>query len=259
MLPVPDLLKARRILCVQPHPDDVEVGAGGTIARLTSSGATVAYVTVTDGGLGSLNPRDPRREVALRRRREQEEAARILGVSELRWLDFPDGGAYSEDEVRGRLLAEIARFQPETVLTVDPWLPYEAHPDHRKTGFAAVGAALLSTFPGAAAARSGAEGPAKEPAPVAQGNPAAQAVTSVALCITASPNTFIDVTTTWERKMEAIRAHASQFPEVSWPFFESYFSAKAAEYGRQVEAERAEAFKVLAPVHLHVNPDAMWI
>src|SRR5690606_2889426 len=112
MMPVPELLNMRRILCVQPHPDDMEVAAGGTIARLVRSGAVVIYVTVTDGGLGSSDPRDKRQAVRERRRREQEAAARILGVAKLRWLDFPDGGQYAEDEVRARILAEIRRFQP---------------------------------------------------------------------------------------------------------------------------------------------------
>lgn len=59
--------------------------------------------------------------------------------------------------------------------------------------------------------------------------------------------------------MQAIRAHASQFPDASWPFYEGYFRAKAAQYGKGIGAERAEAFKVLTPTHLHMNPDARWM
>lgn len=256
MAPVPELLKMRRILCIQPHPDDMEVGAGGTIARLTASGASVAYVTVTDGGLGGPGSRH---DVALRRRREQEEAARILGVADLRWLDFPDGGTYSEDEVRARLIGEITRFRPEAVVTVDPWLSYEGHPDHRKTGLAAVGAALLSAFPAAVPEGQGRLFRELAAAPGTVSGERYQGVQAVALCMTASPNTFIDVTATWERKMEAIRAHSSQFPDESWPFYGGYFRAKAAEYGRRIKAAQAEAFKVLSPTHLHVNPDAIWM
>lgn len=255
MMPVPELLKMRRILCVQPHPDDMEVAAGGTIARLVRSGAVVIYVTVTDGGLGSSDPRDKRQAVRERRRREQEAAARILGVAELRWLDFPDGGQYAEDEVRARILAEIRRFQPEAVITVDPWLPYEGHPDHRKTGLAAVGAALLAGFPraleGEEASLTGSASSGEEAPP-----PGVQAVV---LAATAAPNALVDVTATWEQKMEAIRAHSSQFPDATWPFYEGYFRAKAAQYGKGIGAERAEAFKVLAPTHLHMNPDARWM
>ncbi|MFO7254402.1 PIG-L deacetylase family protein [Limnochorda sp.] len=253
MLPLPELLTMRRILCIQPHPDDMEVAAGGTIARLVQAGALVAYVTVTDGGLGSVNPRDDRETIRLRRRREQEAAAQILGVQELRWLDFPDGGPYTEDEVRVKLLAEIRRFRPEAVITVDPWLPYEGHPDHRKTGMAAVAAALLAAFPRAGeeaqAAEAGAATPGERPA----------GVRAVILAATAYPNAFVDVTATWETKMQAIRAHASQFPDASWPFYEGYFRAKAAQYGKGIGAERAEAFKVLTPTHLHMNPDARWM
>lgn len=253
MLPLPELLTMRRILCIQPHPDDMEVAAGGTIARLVQAGALVAYVTVTDGGLGSVNPRDDRETIRLRRRREQEAAAQILGVQELRWLDFPDGGPYTEDEVRVKLLAEIRRFRPEAVITVDPWLPYEGHPDHRKTGMAAVAAALLAAFP-----RAGEEAQATEAGAATPGERPA-GVRAVILAATAYPNAFVDVTATWETKMQAIRAHASQFPDASWPFYEGYFRAKAAQYGKGIGAERAEAFKVLTPTHLHMNPDARWM
>jgi len=255
MMPVPELLSMRRILCIQPHPDDMEVAAGGTIARLVRSGAVVAYVTVTDGSLGSSDPRDDRKVVRERRRREQEAAARILGVAELRWLDFPDGGEYSEDEARARILAEIRRFQPEAVITIDPWLPYEGHPDHRKTGLAAVGAALLAAFPRAIDA--GEENFTGSASPGAEAPP--PGVQAVVLAATAAPNAFVDVTSTWEQKMEAIRAHASQFPDATWPFYEGYLRAKAAQHGKGIGAERAEAFKVLAPTHLHMNPDARWM
>jgi hypothetical protein len=90
-LPIPDLLKCKSLLCIQPHPDDNEVGAGATIAKLARSGCKVTYLTVTDGSKGTDDPGMSTSELAKIRRRETEDAAGLLGVSSLRFLDFEDG------------------------------------------------------------------------------------------------------------------------------------------------------------------------
>lgn len=242
LVPVPDLLEMRRVLCVQPHPDDMEVGAGATVARLAQAGARVRLVTVTDGGVGSADPALAPAELAALRRGEAEAAARLLGVAELGWLGFPDGGELEEAAVRRALAREIRRFRPDLLLAPDPWLPYEAHPDHRLTGLGAAAAALLSGFPWAL--RSG-PGPEER-----------HEVRAVAFYATASPNTLVDVGATWERKLRALEAHRSQFPEEAWPFVRAYFEAKAREAGARAGCELAEAFKVLPPIALHFNVDA---
>ncbi|NMD41929.1 MAG: PIG-L family deacetylase, partial [Firmicutes bacterium] len=147
LIPIPDLMKMRRILCVQAHPDDGEIGAGATVARLIREGAAVIYATVTDGSAGTVDPSMDRSELARIRRREGEEAAALLGVTEMIWLDFPDSGCLQLSAVREKIFETVRRVRPDLVMVMDPWLPYEAHTDHRVTGLAAAEAVLLAGYP----------------------------------------------------------------------------------------------------------------
>lgn len=247
LLPVPDLEACRSLLCVQPHPDDNEVGAGATIAKLAAAGCAVSCLTVTDGRLGTPDPAMPPQEVVALRRGEVEAAARILGVSRCLFLDVPDGSFPDEAMLCRRIVAVIRELRPEIVLTCDPFLPYETHPDHRRVGMAVMEACLFSQFPHFVADPAGAHAP--------------WAVSGVALHTTHAPNTFIDVTATWETKLQAIAAHASQFPAPVLAQYRAYFDFKGAEFAargagrRAARSDRAEAFKVLSPLHLHANVD----
>jgi len=236
--PIPDLLGAKKVLCIQPHQDDMDVACGGTVARLAESGATVTYLTVTDGGAGSQKATAAEKLADLRRK-EQIEAGKVLGVKDYIWLDYSDSDFISAADLQTDLIRAIRRLRPDAVVTVDPWLPYEAHPAHRTVGLAAAAATLLSGMGN------------MEPANL---NP--YSVPVVAFALTARPNIFLDVTATWTAKLTAIRCHASQFPLSSWAFYEHYFTAKAAQYGEQVGSSAAEALKVLTPMHLHCNVDA---
>ncbi len=253
LIAIPELEAAREILCIQPHPDDLEIAVGATVAKLAEAGAHITYVTVTDGGFGSPDPEMTRSKMAAIRRLEQEKAASILGVSDLVWLNYPDAMPLPELELRRRLIALIHEKKPQAVLLPDPWLPYEAHPDHRATGLIAAEAVLFSTFP--AETKAGLKDKGYD-------------VPTVAFYFTARPNTYVDVDGTWDKKMAAIKAHESQFTESILNMFSFYFEAKArenAEAAKHVAAqagkpeprmEKAEALKVLTPTHLHANVDA---
>lgn len=253
LIPIPDLDSAREVLCVQPHPDDLEIAAGGAIARLVKAGAHVTYVTVTDGGFGSPDPAMTRQKMAAIRRLEQEKAASELGVTDLIWLNYPDAMPLPGLELRQRLIRIIQEKKPQAVLLPDPWLGYEAHPDHRGVGLAAAEAVIFSTFP--AETKTGEKTRGYD-------------VSMAAFYFTARPNTWLDVDASWGHKMAAIKAHESQFPEPILAMFSFYFEAKArehAEVARKAAApagrpeprmEKAEAFKVLTPTHLHANVDA---
>ncbi|MHB0886737.1 MAG: PIG-L deacetylase family protein, partial [Bacillota bacterium] len=143
LIPIPDLDSAREVLCIQPHPDDLEIAAGGAIARLVRAGAHVTYVTVTDGGFGSPDPAMTRDKMAAIRRLEQQKAASELGVTDLVWLNYPDAMPLPGLELRRRLIELIQEKKPQAVLLPDPWLTYEAHPDHRGVGLAAAEAVIF--------------------------------------------------------------------------------------------------------------------
>jgi hypothetical protein len=114
------------VLCVQPHPDDCEFGAGGAIALLGRSGRDIYYVTVTDGRMGTSNPNLYPEELARIRRREQEEAAGLPGVLNIMWFDFMDTNVPVND-LRNRLITEIRRLKPSIVIAPDPYTRSEAH------------------------------------------------------------------------------------------------------------------------------------
>ncbi len=243
MIPIPELLKARKILCVQPHPDDADLAAGGTIARLVEMGAQVTYLTLSDGCLGTYDPAVKPNQLTGIRQREQAQSADLLGVEDLLWLNHPDGGLSEVSNLQREIMQVIRQVRPDAVLTVDPWLPYEAHPDHRAAGLAASSACMFSAMPG------------YHPEQL-QGQVSSWRVPIIAFYFSAKPNTFVDVSAVWDQKVQAILAHASQFPEPVWQQFAPLITAKAKQYGAQAGCNLAEAFKVLTPEHLHVFVDA---
>ncbi len=238
-LGVPRLDRAKRVLCVQPHPDDNELGAGGTIAWLASLDIEIVYLTVTDGSIGTQDPSISPERLAETRRGEAERSARHLGASQLLWLGYRDGDVPEERELTARIMGVIRQVKPDAVLVPDPWLPYEAHRDHRLTGLATAAACILGGFPHA---RSGPEAPP-------------HSVPMVGFYCTTRPNTWINVDATWSRKMEAVRMHASQFPE-GWAMISMYLDMKAREFAQGRGFTRAEALKVLPTILLHFNVDS---
>ena len=236
--PIPSIEEGSKFLAIQPHPDDIEIFAGGFIALMRGENKEVIYVTVTDGRLGTPDPSLTPEELARIRKKETEEAASVLGVKKHIFLDYADGNYLSHEELRWDFIKLIREEKPDGILLPDPWLPYEAHLGHIQIGLAGAEAAIFSPFPHF------------KP----EGSP--HQVNFVAFYATNKPNTFIDITSCFEKKLEAIRQHKSQFPPPVFQVFSAYLDAKSKEWGEKKGAEKAEAFKVLSPYHLHVNVDA---
>ncbi len=242
----PDMDKAfdaaQRILCVAPHPDDCEFGAGGTIASLARKGKEIYMVIATDGSLGTSDPGLAPQKLAEVRRLEQEEAAKILGVKRVLWLGYKDGYMPYNEEARAKLITLIRALKPDLVLAPDPWLTYEAHPDHRNTGLVTVEAVAFSSLPHFV-----------EENLVAGVQP--WGVRFIAFYYTAKPNTFYDITDTIDYKLEALKAHKSQVGS-NWAQWEALVRYLAALYGRRAGTRYAEAFKLLPTALLHAIPFA---
>lgn len=241
LLKVPDIEKCESILCVQPHPDDNEIGAAATIAKLASLGCKITYLTVTDGCMGTLDPAQKPEELVAIRKKEVEKSAAFLGVSQTIFLNFADGSFADERLLFQGIVSVIRQVKPEFVMTVDPFLPYEAHPDHRRVGMAAAEACLFSQFPGFKS----------------DGEAGVWAVKGIAFHSTAYPNTFIDIDRTWDKKLAAISLHESQFPPQSLQMLGYYLDIKSQLYAQGKSFSRAEAFKVLTTDHLHMNVDTI--
>jgi bacillithiol biosynthesis deacetylase BshB1 len=178
------------VVCIGAHPDDVEIGMGGTIASLTQAGADVLIVDLTDGEPTPYGSRE-------RRGAEAVEAARLLGARR-RTLELPN--RYLFDSVEARTaLAEVLREERPDALFV-PY-PEDAHPDHTAASRIAEAARFYAKF-----TKTDMAGEPHYPA-------RAYRYMAVHLRIVREPSFLGDITTTLDRKLGAIRAYRSQFEE----------------------------------------------
>ncbi|MEM9039179.1 MAG: PIG-L deacetylase family protein [Actinomycetota bacterium] len=128
-------------LAIGAHPDDVEFGCGGLLAKWAAAGCVVHHLVCTDGSKGTWNPDADIAALIVRRQDEQREAARRLApatAGEVRFLDHIDGELRSDLEERAQVAQVIRELRPEVVLGHDPWKRYRLHPDHRNAGLLAV-------------------------------------------------------------------------------------------------------------------------
>jgi LmbE family N-acetylglucosaminyl deacetylase len=228
-LPTPE-----RVLVVAAHPDDIEFGAAGTVARWVGEGAQVRYLLFTNGDKGSDDPgTDP---VSLGRLREQEQrsAAAEIGVSGVEFLAEPDGQLEANLRLRERVTFAIRSFRPEVVMTHDPTVVFVNnewvnHPDHRAVGQVTVDA----VFPTA-------RDPLNFPEHI-QGGIGPWKVAELFLWSTNEANQIVDIGGTLERKIAALACHASQFHD----FAETarWLRRRAEELGERAGYSAAEGFR----------------
>jgi len=237
-LPVP-----RRALAVAAHPDDAEFGAGGTLAKWAAAGVEVAILVITDGSKGTWDPRAATAELIGARRREQQQAAAVLGAATVGFLDYPDGELEYSLALRGRVCEWVRRLRPDIVLGHDPWQRYQLHPDHRVAGLACVD--------GVVAARD----PLFFPEQVAAGL-AAHRPGAILLWSADEPNHWEDIADALERKLAALLCHRSQGEttmggaqdaEEARREFERRVQRRASEAGAAAGMAAAEAFRRLTP------------
>lgn len=226
-------------MAIVAHPDDIEFGTAGTLARWAREGAKVSYVLLTSGGAGIDDPAISSQEAERIREAEARAAAEIAGAAEIKFLGYPDGLLEPTLEIRKRLVTEIRRFKPEVVMCGDPTVVlasenYINHPDHR----AAATAAIDAVFP-------------------ASGQPTlfedieeefgftAHKPRKVFISTWEGGTTFVNITDTIDVKIKALRAHASQMrgwdPE---PMVRQW----AEETAKGKEMAYAESFKVITLV-----------
>jgi LmbE family N-acetylglucosaminyl deacetylase len=126
-------------LAIAAHPDDVEFGCGGTLARWSADGCVVHHLVCTDGSKGSWDPHEDPLALVAQRQDEQRAAAAALGaLGEVVFLGHTDGELQSGLPEREQVARVIRELRPEVVLGHDPWRRYRLHPDHRHAGFLAV-------------------------------------------------------------------------------------------------------------------------
>jgi len=235
LLSPPDIMNCTRVLCIQPHPDDNEIGMGGIIAKLARKGCEIHYLTVTNGDMGSSDPAISPEQTAAIRHQEAIDAGRHLGVSRFHFLDHGDGTLQDVLGLSVEIASVIRRIQPQAIFAPDPWLNYECHLDHTVTGRAAANAFLMAGrvhFP---------DGGATAPCPVG----------AIGFYFTARPNTVIDISDTFDRKFEAMAIHRSQLDPQTLGLYRIWFGMQGQQLARSRGFSLGEGLKVLSPLHAH--------
>lgn len=228
-LPTPE-----RVLAVAAHPDDIEFGAAGTIARWTDAGARVRYLVVTRGERGSDDPDADVAALAALREREQRAAAAEIGVDRVDFLDEPDGQVEPSLRLRERITRAIREFRPEIVVTHDPTVlfvnnEWVNHPDHRAVGQVTVDA----VFP-----------TARDPLNFREHLDAGLGAWKVAelfLWSTNEANQLVDIGATLDRKIAALARHSSQFR--AFDDIARWVRRRSEELGDRAGFRAAEGFR----------------
>ncbi len=128
-----------RALAVGAHPDDVEFGCGGTLAKWSAAGCEISHLVCTDGSKGSWDPADDQATLVASRQVEQRAASAALGgAGSVVFLGWRDGELESGLRQRADVCYWIRRLRPDVVLGHDPWKRYRLHPDHHHAGLLAV-------------------------------------------------------------------------------------------------------------------------
>lgn len=230
------------VLAIGAHPDDVELGCGATVAKLAKAGRSVGILNLTRGEAGTRGTPEERRG-------EAEEAARALGVVELRFLDCGDGSLRSGPAEEDALIEALRELRPDLVLSPTP---YDRHPDHIRAHRMVQACCFYSGL----AARGTKAHPTHRPA----------AVFSYMQHDSFEPAFVVDVTDSWDAKLASLAAHRSQIyrpdsvatdapgaaggalTKVSSPEFFFAIEGRARHFGNLIGATFGEPFWSPLPI-----------
>lgn len=219
------------ILVFAAHPDDAELSMGGTIAKLTSNGFKVGIIDLTQGELGTRGNK-------ITRKKEAEEASRILNITVRENLKLKDGSIKDDDKTRILLVEKIRKYRPKYLFA-----PYfnDRHPDHIATSKLTKSAIFFS---GVTKIKTSADR-------ISQDVFRPQKLFYYMQAYPFDPSFVVDISEFYDIKMKSVFAYKTQFynPEskepqtfISDPKFVKYLEARARFYGFQIGKEYGEAF-----------------
>ena len=229
----------KRVLVVNAHPDDSDFGASGTIAQWVKKGIQVSYVFCTNGDQGGEESGIAKEDMPKVRQREQREAGAVIGVTDITFLNYVEGHLEATIALRKDIVRQIRRVQPDRMVCQSPERNWErigaSHPDHLAAGEAAVQA----VYPDARnpfAFTDLLENEKLEPWKVRE----------VWMMGFSNPDHFVDVTDTFDLKIKALHAHASQTSHNSeLEKMVREWGARNAAAAGYAEGRLAEAFKIV--------------
>lgn len=246
----PHTWRPKRFMVIVAHPDDADFGPAATAARWIDEGSAGWLVCCTSGDAGADDWRTDPVELATLREAEQRAAAAVVGYEGVSFLHQPDGALANDLALREQLVRELRTFRPDAVLTIDPETLFYSdggvnHADHRVAGIAAVDA----VYP---AARNAMSFPW-----LARDGLEPWTVRRLYLSWSNHPTAWVDVSATIDRKIAALRAHASQIRHPDE--LEARIRDWAREEGEAIGAAAGEAHRVIVieededegPTHVH--------
>lgn len=219
------------VMAIVAHPDDAEFSSAGTLAKFAQEGKRVYIVVCTAGNKGTPDPNMQGADLADMREREQLAASAELGVTDTIFLRNPDGELTPSLDFRKQLVEQIRRYQPDVVITHDPWRPYALHPDHRAVGITVADAA----YPTARDAIYFHEHYEAGLMPWKVGE--------IWFYGAEKPDHYVDISGTFDRKIAALKEHDSQVGRST--DLAERMRERATEVGKEGGVPMAEAFKVV--------------
>ena len=236
-----DLATPARALAIGAHPDDVEFGCGGTLAKWASDGCEILHLVCTDGSKGSWSADEDLAALVATRQDEQRAASRALGgKGEVVFLNWLDGELEAGLRQRWEVCYWIRKLQPEVVLGHDPWKRYRLHPDHRAAGFLAVDGIVA----------------ARDPHFFPEQGSAPHRPSRLLLWEADEPDHVEDIGAFLDAKVEALMCHRSQYrttlhiddPDDAEQVarFRKRMADRAADHGSLAGLTWGERFKLLA-------------
>jgi LmbE family N-acetylglucosaminyl deacetylase len=246
-LPLPKFEKCESFAFIGPHPDDIEVACGPTIDKLVKMGKRVCFIVCTNGQYGSNDPAMTKENMVKIREKEAIAAAKVLGVTDVRFMGFPDGGEYDLKKMKDKIAVELVKFKPDIVFTADPHLRSEIHPDHLQAGRAGELAFFYSQF-SLMMRDLGIEDRAYPKA--------------IAYYYTDRPNYFFKIKKeNMEARIKALETHESQFiaddeMKKNFNYLKLYFKITAFKHGSKRLHLKADGYRVMLPLHTHCAPEA---
>lgn len=226
-----------RALVVTAHPDDMEFGSAGTIARWADEGAEVTLCIVTDGSTGTQDRELMGAPLAEIRREESAAAAEVLGIHELVWFGYSDGYVEYDQDLKRELARLFRTYRPHRFVVMDPTPTIEDrfinHPDHRAVGQACLDVSMTSgTTPGIF------------PELLDEGLDPWRGLLELWIAGPAAGPVAVDISSTIDRKIEALLCHKSQVGEDGTGVGD-WVRRYSAERGERAGLEYAESFTVI--------------
>jgi LmbE family N-acetylglucosaminyl deacetylase len=228
--------KSQNVLVILAHPDDPEFFCGATLARWALAGHMIHYILLTNGNKGGGSNVTPDR-LRVIRKEEQQNAAAIIGAQSVSILQHEDGYLIPSMELRHEIVRLIRREKPDILVTCDPTLLYSwnnrvNHPDHRAAGQAV----LDAVFPAAGNSHF-------FPDLIAQEGLKPHTPREVWVSLATQPSAILDVSSTWEIKINALKEHKSQIGDPL--LFDKRMRARHTEDSTDASPRYEEKFRVL--------------